>query len=69
MFGISKGRFMILQNGLRETSLAKYDQAWMTCCALHNMLLFVDGFHEGWKKGNASCLESNVKNETNIFSL
>ena len=41
-FGILKGRFCILRYGVRMESIDRWDQLWATCCALHNMLLFVD---------------------------
>ena len=30
---------------------------WLTCCALHNMLLEVDGLAKGWKGGKKSTWE------------
>ena len=29
----------------------KSDSIWKTCCALHNMLLDVDGLADGWENG------------------
>jgi hypothetical protein len=56
-FGILKGRFHILKTGVRTESVAMCDKIWMTCCALHNMLLFVDGLHENWENGAKSYYE------------
>ena len=41
-FGIMKGNFCILRYGLRLQSIKRCDQLFLTCCALHNRLLFVD---------------------------
>jgi len=58
-FGIMKGRFCILRNGFRFHSIEKCDQTWLTCCALHNRLLFVDGLHKNWETGKLSNWEKN----------
>jgi hypothetical protein len=50
-FGILKGRWRILKTGIRLHNTAAADNIWLTCCALHNMLLNVDGLSEGWKTG------------------
>ena len=47
-FGIMKGRFRILKSGIRLHSTESVDMIWLTCCALHNMLLEVDGLDEPW---------------------
>lgn len=47
-FGIIKQRFQILKYGIRLHKLSNSDKVWSTCCALHNMLLFVDGLDNGW---------------------
>ena len=46
-FGILKGRFFILRNGIKLRSIEKCYQVWETCCALHSHMLFVDSPHEG----------------------
>ena len=43
-----KQRFHVLKHGIRLHLISNSDKAWSTCFALHNMLLFVDGLHEGW---------------------
>ena len=48
-FGILKKRFQILQKGVQAYDLEDADRVWMTCCALHNMLLDVDGLDELWE--------------------
>ena len=47
-FGILKGRWRILKSGIRLHSVESVDKIWLTCCALHNMLLEVDGLDEPW---------------------
>ena len=56
-FGIQKGRFTILKTGIKLQNYELVDQVWLTCCALHNMLLFVDGLDAGWEKGDLSFWE------------
>lgn len=36
------------------------DNIWFTCCALHNMLLNVDGLDSRWKKGVKSPFEGEL---------
>jgi hypothetical protein len=38
-FGILKGRFLILRSPSRYHKLEYMDNVWLTCCALHNMLI------------------------------
>ena len=38
-FGILKGRFTTLKSPLRYHKIEHLDNIWMTCCALHNLLL------------------------------
>jgi len=57
-FGILKGRWRILKTGIRLHNTEIVDNIWMTCCALHNMLLDVDGFSAGWENGVPSQWES-----------
>ena len=54
LFGIMKGRFFILRYGFRFYSITDCDNMWLTCCALHNMLLEIDGLHLNWKNGMSS---------------
>lgn len=54
-FGILKGCFAILMYGLWFASIIKCDQGWLTWCALHNMLLHIDGLNKDWD----SCVPSN----------
>jgi DDE superfamily endonuclease len=41
-FGILKGRFRVLKTGIRLEGAAAADKVWLTCCALHNLLLEED---------------------------
>ena len=50
-FGIMKDRFFLLSYGLRFQSIVSCDQLWLTCCALHNMLLKTDGLDKNRDKG------------------
>ena len=45
-FGIMKGRFRQLKTGTRVHGHVATDRIWLTCCALHNMLIDVDGLNE-----------------------
>ena len=56
-FGIMKGRFTILKTGIKLQNFELTDQVWLTCCALHNMLLFADGLDQGWEEGHLSYWE------------
>ena len=47
-FGILKGRWRILKSGVRLHGSETVDAIWMTCCALHNMLLEEDGLDKPW---------------------
>ena len=53
-FGILKGRWRILKTGIRLQNMEVSDNIWLTCCALHNMLLDVDGLSKAWKNGARS---------------
>ena len=37
-----------MKSGIRLHSIESVDKIWLTCCALHNMLLEVDGLDEPW---------------------
>jgi hypothetical protein len=50
-FGILKGRWRVLKTGIRVHNTEAADNMWLTCCALHNMLLDVDGLSAGWQNG------------------
>ena len=58
-FGILKQRFAILRYGVRLQSIEKCDQLYLTCCALHNRLLFFDELHKNWESISTSDCELN----------
>jgi hypothetical protein len=49
--GILKGRWRILKAGVRIHGVDGVDDVWLTCCALHNWLLDIDGLSGEWKNG------------------
>ena len=59
-FGILKRRWRILKSGIRSHGLLNYDRTWQTCCALHNMLLDVDGLDGEWDDGVGSTSQGPV---------
>ena len=69
-FGILKGRWRILKYGVRSHTLMDADNIWKTCCALHNMLLEVDGLAVGWENGVQSEWETELDSSQDIpFAL
>ena len=52
-FGILKGRWRILKTGVRTHTIKSVDNVWLTCCALHNWLLEIDGLDQPWDGVNA----------------
>jgi len=65
-----KGRFRLLRYGVRLYGIEKTDQVWMTCCALHNMLLQFDGLVKGWENGVKSVWEEEVDQKADLpFAL
>ena len=69
LFGIMKGRFCILRNGFRFYRIQNCDKLWLTCCALHNILLSINVSHKDREKGIPSDWETMYQrfqqNETN----
>ena len=47
-FRILKGTWIILKNGIRLHGIDGAEHIWKKCCALHNMMLHVDGYTEEW---------------------
>ena len=47
-FGILKGCWRILKVGIGLHDISSVDMVWQTCCALHNMLLDIDGLNKPW---------------------
>jgi len=48
-FGILKGRWHVLKASIHLFKLKDADRIWKTCCALHNVLLEVDGLDDKWE--------------------
>lgn len=63
-FQILKQCFSILRYG---SSIKACDQAWMTCCSLHNLLLINDTYDKNWSNSEEN-LFNNLNNETNNIS-
>jgi hypothetical protein len=40
-----------LKTGVRVYGVDKVDEIWLTCCALHNWLLDIDGLSNKWNDG------------------
>ena len=59
-FGIMKGRFRILKTGIRLHGTIPTDRIWLTCCALHNLLLDADGLAREWENGVPSDWEGEM---------
>ena len=61
-FGILKGRWRILKTGIRMQGESA-DMIWLTCCALHNMLLESDGLDDAWSSDWTADSELNSSHE------
>jgi hypothetical protein len=48
---VLKGQLKVLKTGIRMHNTEVADNIWLTCCALHNMLLDVGGLSTGWNDG------------------
>ena len=59
-FGIMKGRFRILKSGIRLGGFEAADKVFLTCCALHNWLLTIDGLDKQWENGVTSDWEGAI---------
>lgn len=68
-FGILKGRWRILKTGIRLHNTGAADNIWLTCCALHNLLLDVDGLSEGWQSGIPSYWEMPSGQQEQEFDI
>jgi len=49
-FGILKGRWRILKSGIYLQGVDAVNKVWLTCCALHNWLLEIDGLNAEWSE-------------------
>jgi len=68
-FGILKGHFRILKTGIRLHGVEAADKIWLTCCALHNLLLEADGLSDRWQQGIPSDWEGSLgdHNENDVM--
>ena len=58
-FEILKGRWCILKSGICLHGIEAADKIWLTCCALHNLLLDTDGLDQQWENGVPSSWEGD----------
>jgi hypothetical protein len=49
-FGILKGKWCILKSGICLQGVDAVDNIWLTCYALHNWLLEIDGLNAEWSE-------------------
>lgn len=68
-FGILKSRWRILKTGIRLHSTEAADNVWLTCCALHNMLLKVEGLRKGLENGIPSFWMSDRNGDLDFEDL
>ena len=68
-FGILKKRWQILKTGIRFHGILNCDMVWLTCCALHNYLLDVDGLSEVWNSGIDCDYDTDDGSETVPFAI
>jgi hypothetical protein len=50
-FGILIGQWRVLKSGIQVHNTEAADNTWLTCCAIHNMLLDVDSLSLGRQNG------------------
>ena len=62
-FGILKGRWRILKSGIRIHGTDGPDQVLLTCCALHNKPLDINGLDEPWEQGVQSIWPTAYDND------
>ena len=48
-FWDSQGLVANFEIGIRVQGIESVDKVWLTCCALHNWLLEIDGLDAGWQ--------------------
>ena len=58
-FGSLKGRWRLLKNGVLIKTQQQIDDAFISCCMLHNILLRFNGLHE-WEDVDWTTLEPDV---------
>ncbi len=68
-FGILKNRWRILKTGIPMHNTEVADNVWLTCCALHNMLLNVDGLSTGWQDGVPSYRQVEANGQFDLSDM
>ena len=68
-FGIIKCRWRVLKTGIRLHGLLNIDRIWLTCLALHNALLDVDGLNEKWRDGVRSDYQTDNNDKHLPFAI
>jgi hypothetical protein len=63
-FGILKGPWQILKAGICLAGVENADKIFLTCCALHNWLLDVEGLFAPWEGGFQQALLLVVRSMT-----
>jgi len=68
-FGSLKKRFRIFKHGWRSQSMLMLDDAWFTCCALHNLLLeFDDELEPGDRDDDEADQGIGLENEVDMLN-
>ena len=62
--GILKKRWSILKKGVQGQNIEDADKVWLTCCALHNFLLDIDGYDKMWEHDSMD--EGGDHNDSNF---
>ena len=57
-----KGRWRILKIGGHLFGVDEIDHIWKPCCALHNILLHIDGYTEEWDGGLGQFDKEDIHN-------
>ena len=65
-FGILKGRWRVLRYGIKLWGINNTNKIWLTCCALHNWLLEIDGLTDGWEHGVKSSWDTEPDDPRDI---
>ncbi len=68
-FGILKGRWRILKSGVRVHGTSTPDKVFLTCCALHNWLLEIDGLDKNWENGVQSFWDGDADDNRNMSDI
>jgi len=64
-----KGRWQILKAGIWIQGVDAVDNIWLTCCALHNWLLEIDGLNAKWSEVSMPVSDWEGDLEVSQFSV